>query len=87
MIAKGNRSTCPLWTLGEMMRTMSEFLMLATSRSPAQWVTSQLPLSVGSNGDVSDARNSVASGNRPSSGKGESAATRKNTDTHLTLVG
>ena len=34
----------PLWTeaLSDTLRSMSEFLMLATSRSPVHWMTSDL---------------------------------------------
>ena len=30
------------WVLGDMLRATSELLMLATSRSPAQWMTQEL---------------------------------------------
>ena len=38
--ARSSSSKQPLWigALGVMMRSMSELLMLATSRSPAQWI-------------------------------------------------
>jgi hypothetical protein len=51
----------PLWTqaLGETLRTLSEleFLMLATSRSPAQWMMHDFAIARESKGDVSGARN------------------------------
>ena len=38
---RASNETRLCWTesLGDMLRVMSEFLMLATSRSPAQWMT------------------------------------------------
>lgn len=37
--ASNQERVCWAEAFGEMLRTMSEFLMLATSRSPAQWMT------------------------------------------------
>ena len=64
MIATPNRPGFsyypPYVSLGDMLRSMSEFLMLATSRSPAQWMTSELATTRAATGDSDATRNASA---------------------------
>jgi hypothetical protein len=63
----GSKENRLLWTeaLGTMMRSLSEFLMLATSRSPAQWMTSVLPTFQEKEGRPNASRDALALGDRP----------------------